>query len=238
MSNQESPHEADYNPYAAPRAGIGSPLQPTPGETEVSRYAGRVTIIRLGGRIGLILSVLVFVTFGLGFLSEFSKIAVAEGQIDPWKYRVFIARAVSMLSANLLAMVTNWGLLSLRRWARWALSCAAILPVPVLILGYLSLRIMRTEEVEGSITAWELAVITIASSIYWVPILIVLWSRNGMAVFSVGHFEASRREGRKRSGCLPIVGAVAFAFSQGFVYTGLTLTVMSVLKFVGLLPSI
>jgi hypothetical protein len=238
MSKQESFNEPEHNPYAPPRTDIRPLAENAASESEDRRPVGRETIIRIGGLIGLILAGLVFVVFGLGFLSEFKKIAVAEGQIDPWKYRVYISRMASTISVCLLAAVTNWGLFRLRRWGRWALTCATVLPVPVMSLCYLMIRGLTRLEAGESIFPWRLAIITMGTSIYWIHILFLLWSPKGMAVFSRGYTDARRRGARKGAGCFPVIGAFGFAFAQGISYTALVLSVLSLLEFVGLLPSI
>jgi hypothetical protein len=237
MLERLPPSESEDNPYASPLAEVHPPLHGSAEGSLAPRYAAREGIIRGGGLIGLILSVLVLAVFGLGFLSEFRKIAIAEGGIDPWKYRLYIARATSALSVISLAVVTNWGLLRLRRWARWVFSCASILPTQLLILVYLSPRLAGIPERKGSMTASDLIIAVAALGLFCVPILYVLWSRAGMVVFSDDYLDTSRQVNEKRYGCLPIMGAVAFGFAQGVAYTGLALTVMAILESVGLLPS-
>ncbi len=136
----EDEDRLDENPYAAPLADLGRmPHGQEPGDDDkdIRRRRRRARILRLGGLIGLIKAVLVLLSFGLGTLSQLGGPNSLEAQgIEPWMQRRWVARMSSVLCLALVAAWACWGLYLLRVWARWLLTCVAVMPIPFLAGGW------------------------------------------------------------------------------------------------------
>jgi hypothetical protein len=211
----------EYNPYAPPRANIRPPDE----ATDAPRW--QEATLRLGGWIGLIVSFIVIVVFGLGTFSEYNSIVSEDGGFDPWKYREWVARMTGVQLACLLAAVTSWGLIRLRRWARLALTVVTVSPFPVLLLIALLFR-PSFPRVRETFDLQRLGIAFAVSCAFYLPILSLLWSPGGRRIFSAGHVPA-----RGRMGCLAILAAPGFVFAEGVAYTMLVLSVVTALDGLG-----
>lgn len=165
----------------------------------------REATIRVGGLLVIppALLALLFVAYHL----EPSK----PDPTELWTVKLLFVIAVCLLAA-----FTGWGLLALERWSRWFVSVAAtaLTPVSAYVL-WLYTDLIREDE------AWvaELLALIVATS--WIPLLLILWSPSGRAVFAPGYRRVIGK--RQWGGWMGIAGAVCFAGLQFVAYLSLIL---------------
>ena len=215
------------NPYSPPQTEIRPAVDENATDeiaNQRTEYLGRESCIRITGLFGLILAGFVFLSFGLGTLSELYR--QEEKSIEPWMHRRWVARMICVISMAVLAFVTSWGLFRLRNWGRWALTIVTTLPFPALVCGWLLLNLTALK---------ALFVMSALSS----PILIFLmWSPRGKMVFSPEYAETIRRTPGSRPECLGILPALAAVSAELSSYFMLLLTVLTILAMMGLIHSI
>ena len=232
LSKPRPSGEAERNPYASPEVGL-EPAAPDGGRP--GGYYRREFLFRLGGILGLILAALVSLAFGLGTYSVYRKLVVLEGGTFDWGlHREWLARMACVILACLVAAVTNWGLIRLRGWGRWALTLVVVVPLPVLSLGRIVLGLATGREFAEGLDPVGLAVIGAVVVLDWLTLLSLLWSPKGRAIFSAGHARTVRRETDERPGCLGVLGAFAFVIAEGIAFATLVLSAASGLEMMGL----
>ena len=244
MQQSKPPSDAersDENPFAPPRAETETGLD----EKETSRverqrreHIRRESCIRWTGLLSLILAVIVLLTFGLGTLYELLRHDSSIEDIEPWMHQRWIVRMTSVISLAFIAAVTSWGLFRLRNWGRWALTIVTTLPLPALICVWLLLKRTATPEVQESIDAMGLTILSVVSALPYTVLLFLLWSPKGKMVFSPGYHETIRQTPHLRSGCSGIFPALVAVPAGLFSYFVLLMSVLSILAMLGMIRSI
>jgi hypothetical protein len=158
--------------------------------------------------------------------------------VEPWRYRRWVARMSGVISIAVLAFVTNWGLFRLRNWARWALTLAATLPVPALVCVWFLLNSNANPEAQESLNTADLTVLFVMSALSCPPLLFLMWSPRGEMVFSPQYSQTIRQTPGLRSGCSGTFAALAAVSAEAIAYLVLLLTVLSILLMLGLIRSI
>jgi hypothetical protein len=239
QSKPSSDGERQDDPYAPPRAETGQAIEEKETDqaaTQRRKHLRRESCIRVTGQLCLIIAVIVFLTFGLGTLSELRRLGSSgEEAIEPWMHRRWVARMTSVISLALIAAVTSWGLFRLRNWGRWALTILTTLPVPALLCGWLLLPRAPKPGLEQSPDLGGLLLLWVMSTLSSVPSLFLMWSPKGRMVFSSGYRETIRQMPDLRPGCsgfLPTLLAVPAGFLS---YSLLMVTVLMSMVMLGLI---
>jgi hypothetical protein len=229
----------DENPYAPPRTEISpTVVEKAPDDVgkQRTKHLRRESSIRVAGLLGLILAGFVVLTFGLGALSELYR-QEDEGY-EPWMYRRWIARMISVISIAVLAFVTNWGLFRLRNWGRWALTIELMLPIPAFVCGWLLRSVTSDPGLQGMVNPAGLTTVSVMSALSCPLLLFLMWSPRGEIVFSPEYSEIIRRTPGSRPGCSGIVPALAVLSAELASYFVLLLIMLSVLLILGVIRSI
>jgi hypothetical protein len=229
----------DENPYAPPLADI----RPAVEEKEVGHVANqrtkhlrRESCIRVAGLFGVILAGFVVLTFGLGSLSELYR--QEEEGIPSWMHRRWVARMICVISIAVFAFVTNWGLFRLRNWGRWALSIMTMLPVPVLVGGWILVHLNANPGLQESLDPGSLTALSVMSALSCPLLLFLMWSPRGEMVFSPEYSEIIRQTPGSRAGCSGILAALAVVSAELISYMVLLMTVLSILAMLELIRSV
>jgi hypothetical protein len=229
----------DENPYAPPRTEISPAVVETETDdvgNQRTKHLRRESCIRVAGLLGLILAGFVVLTFGLGGLSELY--GHEDGGHEPWMYRRWIARIVSVISIAVLAFVTSWGLFRLRNWGRWALTIVTTLPIPALVCGWLLRSFTSDPGLQGMVNTAGLITVSVISAISCPLLLFLMWSPRGEMVFSHDYSEIIRRTPGSRPGCSGILPALTVLSAELASYFVLLLVMLSILVLLGLVRSI
>jgi cytochrome bd-type quinol oxidase subunit 1 len=175
----------DDNPYAPPRTEISPAVAEKETDdvgNERTKHLRHESCIRITGLIGLVVAGCVVLNFGLSALSEFYR-QEDEG-FEPWMYRRWVARMISVISIAVLAFITSWGLFRLRNWGRWALTIVTTLPVPALVCGWLLRNLAQDPGVQGMVNPAGLTTLSMISALSCALLLFLMWSPKGEMVFS------------------------------------------------------
>jgi hypothetical protein len=231
--------QLDENPYAPPMADI-KPAADEAGTDQAgnqrTKHLRRESCIRVTGLFGLILAGLVVLSFGLGSLSELYR--QDEEGIPSWMFRRWVARMICLISISVLAFVTNWGLFRLRNWGRWGLTISTMLPVPVLVGGWILQNLNANPGLQESLDSGGLTALSVMSALSCPLLLFIMWSPKGEMVFSPEYSEIIRQTPRSRPGCFGILAALAFAFAELISFTVLLMTVLSIMAMLELIRSV
>jgi len=229
----------DENPYAPPRTEISPPVVEKETDevwNQRKKHLRRESFLRVGGLFGLILAGFVVLSFGFGTLSEILR--QEEEGIEPWMYRRWVARMICVISIAVVAFVTSWGLFRLRNWGRWALTIVTTLPVPLLVCGWLLLKLTANPGIQENLDPASLTVLSVISAFSCPFLLYLLWSSKGEMVFSPEYSEIIRRTPGSRAGCSGILPALAALSAELASFFVLLLIVLSVLVILGVIRSI
>jgi hypothetical protein len=187
----------------------------------------------------MIMAIIVILSFGLGTLYELRKSALSpDGAIEPWLYRRWIARMTSVISIAVVAAVVSFGLYWLRNWGRWWVTIVAVLHASLLMIVWLLRAIASQPEIQENVDPTGLFVISVASALSSLPMLLLVWTRKGRTVFSPPYRETIRRTPDLRPGCSGGLLAVFVVPTVLVWYFSLLMTVLLTLLMLGFYGSI
>jgi len=190
------------------------PQEPVPHMAFADLHRREATI-RIGGLIIIppaVLSLL-FVAYHL----EPSK---------PDPTQLWTIKHLFVVAVCLFAAFTGWGLFELERWSRWALSAAATAHTPFSVYALsLYFKVIREREV------WMVELMALIAATSWIPLLFILWSPSGRAVFTPGYPRVVGT--RQWGGRLGVAGAAFFAVLQVIAYLSVVLGAFFLLMTLG-----